>query len=41
MQLEPDGQIIKKAQIDDLIHEMSKTAMETDEKSMLYTMRIN
>ncbi len=32
MQLEPDGQNIKKAQIDDLIHEMSKTAMETGRK---------
>ena len=32
MQIEPDGQFIKRGQIDDLIHEMSKTAIETGRK---------
>ena len=32
MQIEPDGQFIKKGQIDELIHEMSKTAIETGRK---------
>ncbi|TQR06150.1 DNA polymerase III subunit delta' [Psychrobacillus soli] len=32
MKLEPDGQFIKRGQIDDLIHEMSKTAIETGRK---------
>ncbi|MFJ8066783.1 DNA polymerase III subunit delta' [Psychrobacillus sp. NPDC096426] len=31
-ELEPDGQFIKRGQIDDLIHEMSKTAIETGRK---------
>ncbi|MEI4771535.1 DNA polymerase III subunit delta' [Psychrobacillus sp. FJAT-51614] len=32
MHLEPDGQFIKRGQIDELIHEMSKTAIETGRK---------
>lgn len=32
IELEPDGQFIKRGQIDDLIHEMSKTAIETGRK---------
>ena len=32
MQLEPDGQFVKRNQIDDLIHEMSKTSMESGRK---------
>lgn len=32
MQIEPDGQFIKRGQIDDLILEMSKTAMESGRK---------
>lgn len=32
MQLEPDGQFIKRGQIDELIHEMSKTSMESGRK---------
>ncbi|SES43656.1 DNA polymerase III subunit delta' [Psychrobacillus sp. OK032] len=31
-EIEPDGQFIKRGQIDDLIHEMSKTAIETGRK---------
>lgn len=32
IELEPDGQYIKRGQIDELIHEMSKTSMETGRK---------
>ncbi|WP_342599624.1 DNA polymerase III subunit delta' [Psychrobacillus sp. FSL H8-0483] len=32
MQLEPDGQFIKRGQIDELIHEMSKTSIEQGRK---------
>lgn len=32
IEIEPDGQFIKRGQIDDLIHEMSKTAIETGRK---------
>lgn len=32
VEIEPDGQFIKRGQIDELIHEMSKTAIETGRK---------